>query len=111
VTYSQDPNHPTPGGPGQPGPEQPYGQRGPYPPASPGSNAGHGPYPPPGGNPGYGAYPAPGAQPPQQSMTDQWLKATIEANKRSLKVTIPIMIAMVLFVTAFFIFAVIFNSR
>ena len=44
-------------------------------------------------------------------MTDQWLKATIEANKRSLKVTIPIMIAMVLFVTAFFIFAVIFNSR
>ena len=44
-------------------------------------------------------------------MTDQWLKATIEANKRSLKVTIPVVIVMLLFVTAFFTFAVIFNSR
>lgn len=44
-------------------------------------------------------------------MTDQWLKATIDANLRSLKVTIPITIVMVLLVGGFFIFAMVFNSR
>ncbi len=89
MTYGQDPYNQTPGTPGQPGPGQPYGQPGAYPPAGP----------------------PPGAQPPQQSMTDQWLKATIDANLRSLKVTIPITIVMVLLVGGFFIFAMVFNSR
>jgi hypothetical protein len=44
-------------------------------------------------------------------MGQQWLDATIEANKRSLKVTIPIMLAMIVFVVGFFIFAMVFNSR